>query len=31
MGRIPIEIKASEESKSYLKTKKEFFKHLLDL
>ena len=31
MGRIPIEIKASEESKGYLKTKKEFFKHLLDL
>lgn len=30
-GRIPIEIKGSEENKSYLKTKKEFFKHLLDL
>lgn len=30
-GRIPIEIKASKESKKYLETKKEFFKHLLDL
>jgi GTP cyclohydrolase II len=30
-GRIPIEIKASEESKEYLETKKEYFKHLLDL
>lgn len=30
-GRIPIEIKASEESKNYLETKKTFFKHLLEL
>jgi GTP cyclohydrolase II len=30
-GRIPIEIKASEESKKYLETKKSFFKHFLDL
>jgi GTP cyclohydrolase II len=30
-GRIPIEIKASKESKKYLETKKEYFKHLLDL
>jgi GTP cyclohydrolase II len=30
-GRIPIEIKATMESKKYLETKKEFFKHFLDL
>lgn len=30
-GRIPIEIKASKESKKYLETKKEYFKHLLEL
>ncbi len=30
-GRIPIEIKATKESKGYLETKKVFFKHLLDL
>jgi GTP cyclohydrolase II len=30
-GRIPIEIKASQESKKYLETKKTFFKHFLDL
>jgi GTP cyclohydrolase II len=30
-GRIPIEIKASKESKKYLETKKDYFKHLLNL
>lgn len=30
-GRIPIEIKASKESKKYLETKKDYFRHLLDL
>lgn len=30
-GRIPLEIKASKESKNYLETKKEYFNHLLDL
>jgi GTP cyclohydrolase II len=30
-GRIPLEIKASKESKKYLETKKEYFKHLLEL
>lgn len=30
-GRIPIEIKASQENKNYLETKKSFFKHLLEL
>lgn len=30
-GRIPIEVKSSKESKKYLETKKEYFKHLLEL
>jgi GTP cyclohydrolase II len=30
-GRIPLEIKASKESKDYLETKKDYFKHLLNL
>jgi len=30
-GRIPLEIKATTESKKYLETKKEFFNHLLEL
>ena len=29
-GRIPLEIRATEHSKKYLETKKDFFKHLLD-
>lgn len=30
-GRIPLEIKATIESKKYLQTKKEYFNHLLEL
>lgn len=30
-GRIPLEIKVTEESENYLRTKKEFFNHLLSL